>query len=353
METNIVVIFGGASSEHEVSRKSANAILSNINKEKYNIMTLGITKKGEWILTEASNEEILNGEWENHPNNRKAIISPDSNEKGLMAINKDDCVEHLHVDLVWPVLHGKNGEDGTIQGLCELAELKYVGPDVCSSAASMDKAVTKMIVAHSSVNQAKYLAYYQYEVNKKPELIIDEIDSYFKKYPLFVKPADAGSSVGISKVNSKVEISKALEIAFREDDRIVIEEGVVGQEVEVAVLGNSEPKASKVGEVLAAADWYDYDAKYKNTASRTLIPANIDKDVELELQKSAIEIYKLLGCKSLSRVDFFVTGDKTVIFNEINTLPGFTEISMYPKLWKATGVPYSELLDKIISYSME
>ena len=343
----IMVVFGGASSEHEVSRKSAFSILTNLNKEKYDVVTVGITKAGHWLLTEASYEDIKSGEWENYPSNKTVTLNVDMGKSQLIFLDGDKY--HTEdIDCLWPVLHGKNGEDGTIQGLCELAGVKFVGPDTCSSALCMDKAYTKIVVNSRGINQAKYLAMITSDFHGDEENCLNKIDEYFGTYPLFVKPARAGSSVGITKVNEKAELLDAIEIAFREDSKIVVEEGIFGREVEISVLGHEHPMASCVGEIIPEASWYDYEAKYNSTVSRTIIPADLEESIVKEIQQTAVEIYKLLGCSGLSRVDFFVTNDGKVVFNEVNTLPGFTEISMYPKLWEASGIPYSELLDKIL-----
>lgn len=344
----IMVVFGGASSEHEVSRMSAFSILTNLNKERYDIVTVGITKEGHWLLTDSNFEDIKSGEWENNPNNKTVTLNVDMGKSQLIFLDGDDYHTE-NIDCLWPVLHGKNGEDGTIQGLCELAGIKFVGPDTCSSALCMDKAYTKIVVNSRGINQAKYLAMITSDFHGDEQNCLDRIDEYFGKYPLFVKPARAGSSVGITKVNEKSELLEAIEIAFREDTKIVVEEGIYGREVEISVLGNEHPKASCVGEIIPEASWYDYEAKYNSSVSRTIIPANLKESVVKEIQETAIEIYKLLGCMGLSRVDFFVTDDDKVIFNEVNTLPGFTQISMYPKLWEASGLPYSELLDEILN----
>ena len=347
---NIVILFGGRSSEHNISLLSAASILKNIDTDKYNIVCVGITPKGEWLMTKATADEIENGTWKYRADNKKAILSPDLLDGGIIVENN----EVIKIDCVWPVLHGRNGEDGTIQGLCELAGLKYVGPDVCSSAICMDKAITKVLISKTQIKQADYFILHETEFLIDRNKALDSTEEAFRrKYPLFVKPASSGSSVGISKVCNRDELERAYRVAFEECNKVIVEEAIEGQEVEVAVLGNSQAKASKVGEILSAGDWYDYKSKYNDKNSRTVIPANISVETEQEIQKDALEIYKVLGCKGLSRVDFFVDHDNKVIFNEINTLPGFTDISMYPLLWDATGLEYSKLLDEIIKYAME
>lgn len=346
----ILVLFGGRSSEHEVSRKSAAAIVKKINHSKYKIYQMGITREGKWMLTSATPDEIENGMWENREDNVEAMLLPDATIQGIMTKQG----RAYEIECVWPVLHGKNGEDGSIQGLCQLAGLKYVGSDIAASAIGMDKAHTKILLNSIGIKQAAFYLAEKHDYSQNPEEIIMSTESKFDyNYPLFVKPTISGSSVGISKVSNKEELYLAYEIAFKESQRTIVEETIVGQEVEVAVLGNHEPLVSRVGEILSAGEWYDYKSKYQNENSRTLIPANIDLDVEHEIQECALKIYKFLGCKGLARIDFFVKNDGSVIFNEINTLPGFTNISMYPMLWEKTGIPYAELIDRIITCALE
>lgn len=347
---NLLIIFGGISTEHEVSRDSAASILRMLNYEKYKVVLIGIDKIGKWMLTQADECEILNGCWENKIENKMAWLSPDASIHGVITENG----EIIKIDCVWPILHGKNGEDGAIQGLCELAGIKYVGSGICSSAMCMDKAVTKRLVAHTDIRQASYyIADYGDFIRNREAVLQDTEEHLQKKYPLFVKPTVSGSSVGISKAKTKKELLKAYEIAFNESSRVLVEQAIIGQEVEVAILGNNEPIVSRVGEILTNGKWYDYDSKYGKNPFKTIIPANINRQLEEKIQTSALEIYKLTNCKGLARIDFFISEEETVIFNEINTLPGFTEISMYPKLWEATGIKYPDLLDKIISYATE
>ena len=348
---NLVIAFGGLSSEHPVSCVSASNVISNLDKTKYNVLKVGITKKGFWYLTEAAPSEIADGSWEKHDGNIPVTLSASREVKGLIEINGSRV---FPVDCFWPVLHGKYGEDGTIQGLCEFAGIPCVGPGVCASAASIDKSVTKLIVGTTKVKQADYFLALYRRFRNDPERIIREIEEHFgAKYPLFIKPACEGSSIGVYKVNDREELREGLGNSFRYDKKLLVEETIVGREVEVAVLGNDDPKASVVGEVLAANDFYDFDAKYENAASRTVIPADISEEASEKLRKSALKVYKALECRGLSRVDFFLCEDDRVVFNEINTLPGFTNISMYPKLWEVAGIPYSELLDTLVELAME
>ena len=259
----------------------------------------------------------------------------------------------IKIDAVFPVLHGKNGEDGTMQGLLEISGLPYVGCDTASSAVCMDKAFTNAMLDFNGIPQAKWTAFnkYSYAANKA-EILKDAAEKL--GFPIFVKPANAGSSVGISKANSAEELERACEIAFEHDSKLVLEEGIVGKEVECAVLGNEKPIASIAGEIVPCNDFYDYDAKYLANSSELHIPARLSEEKINEVRKAAVEAYMALGCSGFSRVDFFVRDcDGKILLNEINTIPGFTSISMYPKLFAASGIPYPELLDKLICYAME
>lgn len=349
----IVLLFGGTNSEHEVSRSSACSIYTILDKSKYNILPVGITKEGRWLLTEATPEEIRDGTWETRPENRKAVISPSREDHGLLCLSENGW-EVIRADCVWPVLHGRFGEDGTIQGLCEVAGLPYVGPGVYSSAASMDKSKTKHVIERTGIRQAHYYLLEKDIYYRNAVVIPSYIHEFFQgKYPLFVKPCIAGSSVGVTKVHEFRQLEGAILDALQHDRRCLIEEAIVGREVEVAVLGNDRPEASVVGEVLSAHEFYDYEAKYINAASRTVIPAAITPAEQKALQKAAIEVYTAMDCRGLARADFFLTADGTPVFNEINTLPGFTNISMYPKLWEATGLPYAQLLDRLIDLALD
>ena len=345
----VAVIFGGQSSEHEISKISALTVISNICKEKYSIIPIYITKDGQWKIYEGAIENLANSGWEKYSTN--AIISPDTSHKGIIRI-VGEKVKFMPIDVVFPVLHGKGGEDGTIQGLLELANIPYVGCEVLASAISMDKAYTKIIADSIGINQAKYKIIYKYELEK-----MDSICKSIEKeigYPCYIKPANAGSSKGITKAEDRKQLEEGLNLAKKHDLKIIVEKNICGREVECAVLGNNEVSASCVGEVLSATQFYDFDAKYNNSQSKTVIPANISKEASEEIRKNAIEIFKALGGKGLSRVDFFLENETNkVIFNEINTLPGFTSISMYHMLWKEQGINLPELIDKLINLAFE
>ena len=354
MKTKLLILFGGASSEHEVSCKSAASVLRNLNEEKYEIYKVGITKEGNWFMTDSEPDDIESGAWKENKNNFRAALSPDPTVGGLTVLHYDGTYETIKVDVCYPVLHGKHGEDGTMQGLLELAQIPFVGPGCTASAASMDKGITKLMILPTGVDQADFYITDRFTFASNPEGIIEEIEDHFnKQYPLFVKPANAGSSVGISKAHDMKELFNAIRVAAVEDNKILIEETIVGREIEVAVLGNLHPKASKVGEILAANEFYDYEAKYNNAASVTRIIDDLPEEKLDEIREDALTVYKTMGCKGLSRVDFFLTEDGRVVFNELNTLPGFTNISMYPKLWEATELPYEELLDTLIDLAMD
>ena len=348
----IAVVFGGKSSEHEVSRVSASYVIRNIPTDKYEVYTIGIKKNGRWLLYSGPVEKIADGSWENDENNKRAFIAPAPTVGGLVVID-DNNSRIIELDVIFPVLHGKNGEDGTIQGLFELSGIPYVGCGVLASADCMDKAVTNILLEHFGIEQAAFTWFYTYEYNKDPQKYIDQIESELKGYPVFVKPANAGSSVGISKAHDRSELIKAIEIAAKEDSKIVVEENIIGHEVECAVMGNEEPIASVPGQIAPASEFYDYDAKYNNSQSALFIPAKISDELKEKVRETAVKAYRAIGCSGLSRVDFFVTDDGRVLLNEINTLPGFTSISMYPKLMASGGLEGSELIEKLINYAFE
>lgn len=348
---SLAVIFGGVSSEHEVSRMSVTSILENLSNERYEVHMVGITKEGRWLLYTGPVEDILSGAWEQGPVT-PAFLSPDPSVHGLVAL-RDGKAETIHVDVIFPALHGKNGEDGTIQGLFQLSGIPYVGCDTESSAICMDKAVTHSLLSSADIEQAHYLWFYADRFDAAPDTIKNKIQARLD-FPVFVKPSNAGSSVGVSKVERFEDLDQAIRKAAREDKKVVVEEGITGQEVEVAVLGNRDCDASLVGEIGASAQFYDYDDKYINGTSQLYIPARIPEEASEKIRQTAVRAYRLLGCSGLARVDFFVTaGDNRVILNEINTLPGFTSISMYPKLWMAMGLSYGELLDKLIELALQ
>ena len=309
----LAVIFGGVSSEHDISCISAKGIVSNIDYSKYNLILLGITKDGRWFIFNDNIELLPEDKWLNSKSLVPAYISPDSSVHGIVTAKG----EIIKLDCVFPVLHGKNGEDGTVQGLLQLAQIPYVGCDATSSGVCMDKAVANAVADAFGINQAKWCAFTQYDFNKNRQECIDTAVNKLG-FTILVKPANAGSSVGITKAHDIPELIEAMNVAFK-----------------------------------AAAEFYDFDAKYNNPASELCIPADIDLEKRNEVKAQAVKAYKALGCEGMSRVDFFVrNSDGAVLLNEINTIPGQTPISMYPKLFEAAGVPYKELIDRLIGCAL-
>ena len=349
---SVCILFGGRSPEHDVSLRSAESVLNNIDREKYNVIPVGITKNGDWLRYAGTDYSLLPGSaWESFEGNRRAAISPIRGQ-GLLCF-EGDCVVREHIDVVFPVLHGENGEDGTIQGLLELAGIAYVGPHVAASAVAMDKTLTKLVADQAGIPQAAWQLVRGGELQHRMDAIVQSLEARFA-YPMFVKPAGTGSSVGVSKAADRESLTSALVSAAAFDDKILVEEFIHGREVEVAVMGNDNPVASVCGEIDSGADFYDYDAKYITDTSTAYIPARIDEDVEEQVREQAVMGYQAIGCQGLSRVDFFVTFEgNRIVFNEINTLPGFTSISMYPKLFAASGIGYSELIDELLKLAME
>ena len=346
------VLFGGVSPEHEISLRSAESVLRHMDPEKYNIFPVGITREGNWVLFGGTDYGMLPaGTWLDCPENRRAALSPVRGQ-GLLSF-EGDCVVRERIDVAFPVLHGENGEDGSIQGLLQLAGIPYVGPHVAASATAMDKTLTKLVADHAGVRQAAWQLVLRRDLERNPDAVLDAVEKRFS-YPVFVKPAGTGSSVGVSKARDRRRLLEALHKAAEYDRKVLVEEFIDGREVEVAVLGNGTPAASTCGEIDAGADFYDYKAKYVSNSSRLYIPARISDRAAETVRETAVKIYEAMGCRGLSRVDFFVAGeDETVIFNEINTIPGFTSISMYPKLFEASGIAYGDLIDQLIQLAME
>ncbi len=339
----VAVLFGGQSSEHEVSCVSATTIIKNINADLYRVIIIGITKGGKWIKVD-SVEDIQTGAWKK--GTVTAVISPDATQKAVLFLEGNKAATEK-IDVVFPALHGLYGEDGTVQGLFELARIPYVGCGVVSSGVSMDKLFTKIIVDTLGIRQARYVPVLKKELEQMSQTV-EKVEQKLK-YPVFIKPSNAGSSRGVSKAHNRDELIKGLHMAAEHDRKILIEETINGREVECAVLGGNEPKASGVGEIIAAADFYDYDAKYNNEASKTVLSPELPGNAAETIRDYAVKIFKAVDGYGLSRVDFFVdrqTGE--VIFNEINTLPGFTGISMYPMLWEAKGIGKPQLVEKLL-----
>lgn len=349
---SVCVLFGGISPEHEVSLRSAESVLNHMDPDKYNIFPVGITKEGDWVLYAGTDYSLLpTGQWRDYPLNRRAAISPVRGQ-GLLSF-EGDCVVRERIDVVFPVLHGENGEDGAMQGLLQMAGIPYVGPHVSASAVAMDKTLTKLVADNAGIPQARWQLVRREDLESRMDHVIAALEGQFA-YPMFVKPAGTGSSVGVSKAADRESLEAALVSASVYDRKILVEEFIHGREVEVAVMGNDNPVASVCGEIDAGAEFYDYDAKYLTDTSTAYVPARIPEETSEQVRDAAVRIYSAIGCQGLSRVDFFVTyEDNRVVFNEINTLPGFTSISMYPKLFAASGIAYSELIDELLRLAME
>ena len=349
---NVCILFGGISPEHAVSLRSAESVLNNIDQSKYNVFPVGITREGKWIFFGGKDYSMLPaGTWMEYAENCPAVISPVRGQ-GLLRFTEAGVTEE-RIDVVFPVLHGENGEDGAMQGLLQMAGIPYVGPHVSASAVAMDKTLTKLVVDKAGVPQAAWELVLASRLNKHMDSIVQTLEQRFT-YPMFVKPAGTGSSVGVSKAADRAALQKALVDAGKFDEKILVEEFIHGREIEVAVMGNEEPVASVCGEIDSGADFYDYDAKYVTDTSTAYIPARIPEDVQEQIRKEAIRVYKAIGCHGLSRVDFFCTyAENRIVFNEINTLPGFTSISMYPKMFGASGVPFTQLIDLLLNLAME
>lgn len=350
----IAVFFGGVSSEHEVSCVSAATVLKGLAAAGYETLPVGITKEGAWLYYPGPAEKLEDGSWPGDAGCRRCIVSPDRRDHGLLLQTDEGC-KTVRVDAAFPVLHGKNGEDGTIQGLFELAGLPYVGCGVLASAVCMDKAAANALLDAAGVPRCEWDWAWRSECAD-----FDPLEARLAQklhYPIFVKPANAGSSVGISRAADRAALAGAIETALREDDKVVFERFVEGQEVECAVLGNTgSPEgvtATRPGEILAGDVFYTYDDKYKNGVSRTLIPARLSEQKLDEVRALAQRAYQVLGCEGLARCDFFVEkGTGRVLLNEVNTLPGFTAISMYPKLMEAAGVGLPQLCQKLVELAL-
>ncbi|MBO7403163.1 MAG: D-alanine--D-alanine ligase [Lachnospiraceae bacterium] len=344
----VAVIFGGQSSEHDISCISAATVIENINSDKYDTILIGITKHGAWKLVKDV-ASIKDGSWED--SGITAIVSPEQT-KGAVLIIENGKAQYRKVDVAIPALHGLYGEDGTIQGLFELAGIPYVGCGVLASAVSMDKLYTKQIVKHLGIRQAKYVPVLYDELSDL-DACVAKVEKELS-YPVFVKPSNAGSSCGVTKAYDEKALREGLITASEFDRKILVEENITGRELECAVLGGKDKEASGVGEILAAADFYDFDAKYNNEESRTVIGPELPEGKAEEIRSDAIRIFRALDGFGLSRVDFFLeNGTNEVVFNEINTFPGFTSISMYPMLWGAKGLDKKELVDKLIDTAFE
>lgn len=346
---NVGILFGGKSAEHEISLRSAKNVIEALDKSKYNPILIGIDKSGKWLFNQETdlllNQENVNDMRLNVESDHVALLPQSA---GLLS-NLSNGENENQIDVVFPILHGPLGEDGTIQGLLKLADVPFVGADVLGSSIGMDKDVMKRLLAAADIPIAKYVTI----------RAIQQIPSYNEikeqlGIPCFVKPANMGSSVGINRVNNENEYEKAIAEAFSFDRKVIIEEYIDGREIEMAVLGNEEPKVSVPGEISFTHDFYSYEAKYQDDSGFKLdIPANLSTDVVAQLRALAIKTFQTLECEGFARVDFFIKNDTEILVNEINTIPGFTKISMYPKLWEASGVSYPDLIDQLLKLAID
>lgn len=348
------LIFGGRSGEHEVSLMSAQSVLVALDPEKYEVTQIGITHKGEWIVGENILELMSKGETRNLTS---VTLFPDPTRRGIYAIRKlsaGEALEHfIDLDVTFPLLHGTFGEDGTLQGLFEIAGMAYVGAGVLGSSLGMDKGVFRDTLRAHNIPVVETQVVTRSEINSQVEEVITKAER-LTDYPLFVKPANLGSSVGVTKCHNRSDLLEGLMEAARFDRRILVERGVNARELEVSILGNDDPKASVVGEIRPAAEFYSYEAKYHDDRSELLIPAPISSEISERVRQLAIQAYKAVDCAGMARVDFFMDKESGELYlNELNTIPGFTRISMYPKLWDASGLPYPRLIDRLIELAFE
>ena len=345
----IVLLFGGRSAEHEVSLRSARSIFEALDRDKYHVIPVLITMEGGWYLRP---EELSSFDSVWSPDDkRRLIVSPDPTHRGLLRLNNSGRIEPMPGDVVFPVLHGTFGEDGTVQGLLELANLPYVGCGVMASAVGMDKIVMKAAFRDIGLAVGPFFWFLRSEWNQDPERVLKKLR--FSRFPVFVKPANLGSSVGISRVTGPQGFKDAVDLAASYDRKVLVEDGISGRELEVSVLGNDDPIASLPGEVVSHAEFYDYEEKYLQDTAELRIPADLPPDVVEEARKAAVTAFRSVDGSGLARVDLFLTEENEIMVNEINTIPGFTSISMYPKLWEATGLTYSKLLDRLVELALE
>jgi len=347
-QKNVLLLFGGCSPEHDISVASATSVVSALSHHM--VIPVYITREGKWLMYDGKLDNLQSLDWEKF--GTPAILSPDRVNRGLLRIVGDKA-KYIPVDIVVPILHGPNGEDGTIQGLCELAGIPYVGCGVMASAVAMDKATTRLIAKALKIPQTDFLVFAADELQENKGAAMTKVGRKLG-YPCFVKPNAGGSSIGISKATNRKELSAAIEEALKYCSKITVEKCVVGREIEVGILGvGMAAKASVTGEIIANGEFYDFDAKYTKPGSKTITPADIPEETQQKIQEYALQIFRAIDGKGLSRVDFFVTEDGRVLFNEMNTVPGFTHISMYAKMWEASGVPWQDLIDILIAIAIE
>jgi D-alanine-D-alanine ligase len=343
MKTKLGLLYGGKSAEHKVSLQTALAVIKALDLEKFEIHPIYITVEGQWIKGPQLHEPV---------EHVKALEFSSTDQSSPLSFAPTLFEADSPLDVIFPLLHGPNGEDGTVQGLLELLNLPYVGNGVLASAAGMDKVIMKNVFAQADLAQVNYVAFIRSEWEKEKEEIYNKVETELG-YPCFVKPANLGSSVGISKCKNRDELEKAFVEAFQFDRKVIIEEGVVAREIEVAILGNDEPQCSVAGEILPKKDFYDYTAKYEDNNTGLVIPAEITNEEYDQIKNMALKAFKALDCSGLVRADFFLTKDGKALINEVNTMPGFTPVSMFPLLWKHTGIKYPKLIERLVELAKE
>ncbi|CAM4074151.1 D-alanine--D-alanine ligase [Lederbergia lenta] len=347
MKIKLCLLYGGKSAEHEVSLQTAKAVTQALNTEKFAIFPIYITKEGKWIKGKELIESIKDVKELTFKEDGEEIVPHALNAS--LALNEEKSSNY---DVIFPLLHGPNGEDGTVQGMLELLNIPYVGNGVLSSSAAMDKVIMKNLFAQEGLDQVKYTWFIRSTWEAAPERAYEKVESELG-YPCFVKPANLGSSVGISKCDNRADLENAFSEAFKYDRKIIIEEGVTAREIEVGVLGNDYPECSVAGEIVPKKGFYDYQSKYVDGNTELVIPADISAEEYTELRSMAVRAFRSLDCSGLVRADFFITNDGRTIINEVNTMPGFTPFSMFPLVWKHTGVDYPELIERMIHLAVE
>ncbi|MBM4327305.1 MAG: D-alanine--D-alanine ligase [Deltaproteobacteria bacterium] len=347
-DLRVALVFGGRSAEHEVSRRSARSIFEAMIRGNYEILPVLITQEGSWYLRPALPESFSADDLDEAD---RALMSPDPQHGGILNIDAEGRLVRIQVDVVFPVLHGTYGEDGTLQGLFELADVPYVGCGVLASSVGMDKVLMKIVFRDAGLELTPYFWFLRSQWRSDRSPILERMKA--AKFPLFVKPANLGSSVGITRVDRPAGFEAAVELAMRFDRKVIVEEGVNGQELEVSVLGNDDPVASVPGEIVSHSQFYDYEEKYLRDTAELIIPAQLPEHIVKGAKDVAVRAFKAVDGSGLARVDMFLTADERLVINEINTLPGFTSISMYPKLWEATGMSYEKLIERLIELALE
>lgn len=347
-KVKVAVIFGGCSNEYEVSLQSAYSVITHMDQQKYEIITIGITHEGQWLRYTGDLEKIQQNSWHQAPDDCVPVaISPSRYANKLLEFKNGQVVETLF-DIAFPILHGKNGEDGTLQGLLEMAGIPFVGCDTLSSALCMDKDRAHKLVEHAGIQTPASVVFSR---NVRSDEWLNKTDHL--SYPLFVKPVKSGSSIGISLVQGREDLYAAIEQAFYHDQRVIVEECIDGFEVGCAILGNEELTIGEVDEIELQTGYFDFTEKYSLATSKIIMPARIDHETAARVKEAATKIYQILGCSGLARVDLFLTKNQEIFFNEVNTFPGFTEHSRYPKMMKGIGLEFSEIIDKLIQLGLE